>query len=316
MKSLNRLFIFASIILFVSSCKKEVTPAPIVNPKPDTTSDNTGSFRLMSVERRNDDSSLVYSYGFQYDASGRITRIFSPANNPQVTMATISYNGNEAVFAHPAVNPLPGIYSTDTIRFTLDSDNKALKRIEYSYLQNDDTLGSLPIKTYIFDTTAYEYDAAGLLLKETRGLRDSTIWIINGVISMNNNLHNTITNHHISGGNVVGINQVSVTTPGNFTEEKNVSFEYSNAYPNNAAFSNPAVMNEMNFFYDWPLNNSYKNMPDKMTSETINKDGSGNILHTSNTDYTLGLAFDKNGFLTTYFDSNYTGGKWYYLYSK
>lgn len=319
MKSLNLLFAFASIILFVSSCKKENTttsPSPIVNPKPDTTSDSTVKFRLMSVERRTDDSTLVYSFGFQYDSSGRITRVFSPENNPQGTIATISYNGVEAVFAHPVTSPLPGIYSTDTIRFTMNSDNKALIRIEHSYLQNDDTLGTHPIKSYTFDTTVYEYDAAGLLAKETREVRDSTIWINNGVTSMTNDLHNTITNHQISGGNVVGINQISVTTPGNQTEEKNVTFEYGKAYPNNAALSNPAIMNEMNLFYDWPLNNGYKNMPDNMTSETIDKDGSGNIINTSNSTYILGLTFDKNQYLATYFDSNYTGGKWYYLYSK
>jgi hypothetical protein len=307
MKSLNLLLSFACIFLFVSSCKKENST------KPDTNSDSNVKTRLMSIERRKDDSSLVYSYGFQYDSSGRITRIFSPEDNPQGIMATISYNGNDAVFSHPASNPLPGIYGMDTIWFTLDSDNKALKRIEYNYQENDDTFPGHPIKSYTYDTTVYEYDGAGLLAKETRDERDSTIWINNGVTTTYNNLHTTINTHQISGGNVVGINQVSV---GNPTVEKNVSFEYNNAYPNNVALSNPAIMNEMNIFYDWPLNNGYKNMPDKMTSETINRDGSGNIINTSSTTYLLGLSFDKNGYLATYFDSNYTGGKWYYIYNK
>lgn len=319
MKSLNRLFIPACFILFISSCKKEnttTTPPPVVNPNPDTTTVVTGKLRLLSVERRKDDSSLVYSFGFLYDATGRITRIFSPENNPAGIMATISYNGNQAVFAHPVSSPFPGILSTDTIRFTLDSDNKAFKRIEFVYYQNDDTLGSHIMKQFTYDTTAYEYNAAGLLTKETREVRDSTIFINNGVISMTSTLRNIISNHQISNGNVVAINQVSVTTPGNQTEEKNISFEYTNAYPNNAAFSNPAIMNEMNLFYDWPLNNGYKNMPDRMTSAIVEKDGLGNVLNTSGSNYTLDLAFDKNGYLSTYFDSNFTGGKWYYLYGK
>jgi hypothetical protein len=317
MKSLN-LFILAGFILFASSCKKESTttntPPPVVNPTPDTT--NTSKYRLMAVERRKDDSTLVYSIGFQYDASGRITRVFSPENNPQGILATIKYNGNEAVFSHPASNPLPGIFSTDTIWFTLDSENKALKRIEHVYTQNDDTLGSHPLRDYSFDTTTYEYNASGQLQKATQQLRDSTIWINNSVISMTNVLYSSIINHQISGGNVVAINKVTLATPGNNHSEKNVSFEYNNSYANNVAFSNPAIMNEMNLFYEWPLNNNYKNMPDKMTVETFGIDNLGNKFNSISATYLLGLTFDKNGYLGSYFDSNYTGGKWYYLYSK
>ncbi|HSZ33166.1 MAG TPA: hypothetical protein VK772_07635 [Puia sp.] len=314
MKSLKLLLSFAGIILFISSCKKENTTNNVVNPKTDSSSDSNAKYRLMSVERRKDDSSLIYSYGFQYDSSGRITRIFSPENNPQGIMATISYNGNEAVYAQPATNPYPGVYGADTIWFTLDSDNKALKRIEFNLVQNDSP-GGIPT-TYTFDTTVYEYDAAGLLAKETRAERDSVIWNNNGMITISNNVHHTITNHQISGGNVIEKDQVSVNPPGSPNQETSTTFEYSSAYPDNVALSNPAIMNEMNMFYDWPLNNGYKNMPDKMTSETINKDASGNIINTSSTTYLLSLSFDKNGYLATYFDSNYTGGKWYFLYSK
>ncbi len=317
MKYLQLPFVLVSCMLFVLSCKKENTKTPsTIDPKPDTIPDNTAPLRLMSLQRVNDDSTVLTVLSFLYDGSGRVTGI-STGSNSGTSMTKISYNGNQAVYAHPASNPFPGIYSTDTILFTIDSHNRALKRIEYSYFENDDTASTPHIfKTFISDTTTYEYDTAGLLTKETRVVKDSTLWIDNGAIHLNLYLHNTIANYHNSEGNIVEIDQHTVTAPGNQTEDKKVTFVYNNAYHNHAALTNPAVMNEMNLFYDWPLNDAYKNMPDKMTTDIVDKDGTGNIVYTKNSVYTLDLAFDANGYLDTYFDSNSAGGKWHYLYSR
>ena len=320
MKPLIRLFVSTGIFLFVTACQKQntTTSTPVVIQNPDTTSIDTGKYRLTAFEERSDDGSFVYHVGFEYDASGRIIRSFSSNNNGAPdTNFTVTYSGNEAMLLKPVVQmPEIGIYSTDTVRFTLDADNKALKRVGYSYLQNDDSSGGLPIRTYTYDTTVYEYDATGLIKKQTQGKRDSIIWIVSGIKSVTNTLISSVADYTVSDGNVVGMSQVSIRATDNQVVEKTVSFEYSNAYPNHAGLTNPAILKELNIFYDWPLNNNYKNIPERIVSKTIYKDANGTIVNTIDSTNPMSMIFDANGYLTTMIDPAFPNSKWYYTYSK
>jgi hypothetical protein len=300
----------------IPSCNKEVSNTNNNNNTQDTTTQDPAKIYLTAIEQRSDDSSFVYHLGFEYDAAGRIIRCSSHTNNSvPVTNFTVTYNGNQALYAKP-IFQMPGLLSTDTILFTLDANHKAIKRLEMNYQENDDTTGSHPIRTYTYDTTSYEYDATGLLQKETRGKRDSITWITSGSSSVTNTYISSITDHTISNGNVTGESKVAIRSTDNEREETTLSFEYNNAYANKSDFNNAAILGELNLFYAWPLNNGYKNMPEKINTSTVYKDSNGNIFNTISSTNSMSLTFSANGYLATMFDPAYPTGRWYYIYNK
>ena len=99
-----------------------------------------GTYYLASIEERSDDSSFVNHTGFEYDNSGRITSFFATPTfeGDNYRSDKITYNGNEAVMILTIPPyPFPGLHSADTIWFTMDNDNKALKRIHYHFDEDD-----------------------------------------------------------------------------------------------------------------------------------------------------------------------------------
>jgi YD repeat-containing protein len=316
MNILSRLFIPAGFLLFASACQKQntisPTPTPIIQ-NPDTTKTDSVKFHLAAFDERSDDSSFINYTGFEYDASGRIIRGFS---YNLATIFTVTYNGNEALMLLniPDIG-IPGLYNTDTIRFTLDADNNALKRVHYHYLHDDGSSGSQPLTEYVYDTTDYEYDAAGLLKRETVRSRDSSIRNISGSISISNSYVDRVADFTVTDGNVTEIK--SVWSQNNQTVEKTTTFEYSNAYPNHARLTNPAILMELHMFYDWPMNDKYKNIPENVVNKTVYTDAGGTVLNTIETSNPMSLLYGTDGYLTTLIDPAFPSNiKFYFRYSK
>ncbi len=309
----------AFICIMFSACQKQSVNPPVVLNKTDSTPVTTGgTYYLASIEERSDDSSFVNHTGFEYDNSGRITGFFATPTfeGDNFTFDKITYNGNEAVMILTIPPyPLPGLHSADTVWFTLDNDNKALKRIHYHFDEDDGSSGTSPFWQYIYDTTNYEYDAAGLIKRETVSSKNINMNNLSGYPDTTSSYGIKIKDYTVLNGNVVG--RTSTWFSNNQTVEETITYEYNNAYPNNLLMTNPAVLMECNLFYGWPINPKYKNIPEKITNTTVYKDASGAVVNTTDTSNSLSFTYDANGHMATMTDPAFPPNiKWYFTYGK
>ncbi len=319
MKNPFLLLIPAFICIMFSACQKQNVTPPVVLNKTDSTPVTTGgTYYLASIEERSDDSSFVNHTGFEYDTSGRITSFFATPTfeGDNYVSDKITYNGNEAVMIltiPPA--PFPGLHTADTVWFTMGNDNKALKRIHYHFDEDDGSSGTSPFWQYIYDTTNYEYDAAGLIKRETLSSKQININIVVGKPDTTNYSRILTKDYTVLNGNVVG--RTSTWFSNNQTVEETITYEYNNAYPNNLLMTNPAVLMECNLFYGWPINPKYKNIPEKITNTTVYKDASGAVVNTTESSNSLSFTYDANGHMATMTDPAFPPNiKWYFTYGK
>ena len=319
MKNPFLLLIPAFICILFSACQKQNVTTPVVNNKTDSTPVTGGTYYLASIEERSDDSSFVNHTGFEYDNSGRITGFFAtPAfEGDNNTFDKITYNGNEAVMILTIPPfPFPGIHSADTVWFTMGNDNKALKRIHYHFDEDDGSSGtSSPWWQYIYDTTNYEYDAAGFIKREMLASKQININIVVGKPDTASSYGIKIKDYTVLNSNVVG--RTSTWFSNNQTVEETITYEYNNAYPNNLLMTNPAVLMECNLFYGWPINPKNKNIPEKISNTTVYKDASGAVVNTTVSSNSLSFTYDANGHMATMTDPAFPANiKWYFTYGK
>jgi hypothetical protein len=286
---MKRLACILTLLVFLS-CKKSKDPDDI---------------RLQTVESIDHMGNPVYTK-FNYDHKRRITSItYNEANKQPVTLATISYNGNEAVLlSHSETDP--SMNQTTEVRLIFDGTGKLLKRIEYTYKVKKN-FAVKPAEEFRYDTLVYEYDAAGLLKKTTGNRRDS-LWIQPDYTIKRQFI--STADYTNTGNNLTASDEYvtypyttttgGVTTLSGGSSEYHREFKYTKAFPNGADFKNAAVLNEYKFyFYDRLLNSNYKNMPDQVVINNIDRDLNGTVIFTGKGTVDMDRIYNAKGFLST-----------------
>jgi hypothetical protein len=310
MKHVTALCRVVAFMLLLSSCQKQ------------NSTNNTSPEQLHLIAIEMASANGIYHLSLDYDANGRIIKGSSSFNNssPQ-TNFTVAYNNSEVLFAKPNFD-IPGFFATDTLRFILNSNRLPTKRTE-NIFQESKAPQAIPQRSFIFDTTYYEYDAAGLLSKETHTVRDTT-WKNNGSIITANQKTTAVTNYTTVNGNVTTVNKTTLTiattysngtsSSGYGNQEVTRTFEYGTNYPNKTDFTNTLLLNEFNLFKTWPLNEGYKNLPEKITTVTVEKDATGAVKSTTTSTDVMVAAFDSKGWLSTITDPAYQNAITSFIY--
>ena len=259
--------------------------------------------RLQRTEATSYNGGLVTTE-YKYDGQSRITSILKKKDSAAATvMVTISYSGNEAVLvSFPDTDP--SYTQQKEVRYLLDADGKPSKRFSFTLLTSKSGPGNYSLD-YRNDTTSYEYDAGSLLVKSIRRYRDS-LWFPSGksilttatftitFINSNGNLVSTdeyVT--YLRTDNQGGVPSVS----GGSSEYKN-AFEYSKSFPNNADFKNAFVLNEYLDYYQVPVNERYKNMPDRIQIDNRDWDLNGNVIFKATGGFDMKRVYNEQGLLS------------------
>ena len=92
------------------------------------------------------------------------------------------------------------------------------------------------------------------------------------------------------------------------------TLSYDKAYPNKTDFSNQVVLSKLINLSPFYFDNKYLLLPNKVSTHMVEKDGSGQVISTTdqleNYDYTYGV----NGLVYSKLNQNSTEGKVYYSY--
>ena len=264
--------------------------------------------RLKEVRTVNDGK--TFRTFIEYDAAGRITRVDRQVDDePRVTDFDVIYFGNEIILIDDPVSNV-NTEIRDSIRFLLNADKTVSKRIAFTYFEVKGPTYP-PQRTYTYDTTSYQYDAAGLILKEIRSIYDST-WFNNGAVTTTSYTTSGVAVHTIDQGKLVSVNYSSNTsivgrTPTNIylyntSSTKTQAFEYADAFPNKTDFSNAAILNELYLFSALPMIGKYTLLPSKYSSTSTDTDPNGTV--TSSDSYTRNYQFRYNlyGFVSKSWD--------------
>ena len=179
-----------------------------------------------------------------------------------------------------------------------------------------------PQRTYTYDTTLYEYDAAGLPTKEIYTKKDST-WFNIGQVATYFYFTSGVTTYTSSNGNITSSNYsdkmtLTTTLPTNtFTQFRTntttKTFQYTKSFPNNTDFSNSAVLKELNIFTDLPFGSHSPYLPSMVTSASVQKDGNGVIMSTDDFSNTYDFSYNAFRFVSSRVDAF---SKVKYLYGK
>jgi hypothetical protein len=283
--------LFAGMIVFFVfplSCKKND-----VNPD---------EVRLVALEST--DSTGTYKTVFDLDDLGRIIKVHE-SGAPQVAIMNVVYQNNQIIITQPQTNN-DAITTIDSVVLIINADNRVQKRIATSFLETKPPL-NLPQRTYIYDTTIYEYDGAGLLNKETYRQRDST-WFNPGQVQIFLSIRNGMSTYVNSNGNVMSTNSNLESTSSTYqngtlytskhTIMSNTSFEYAKGYANKTDFRNAAVLDELNLL-QIHFNRNYKNLPDKIKRSSEEKDERGTIVSSNATNSDIVVTYNSYGFITS-----------------
>jgi hypothetical protein len=291
---------FLAVLVCLASCKKD---KEVINP------DDVRIIKTKSVGPNND-----VTYGsFDYDQQGRITKYSGYTNTqPPTAYQEISYSGNnEVIIKEPGVNN-SSLISTAETRYIINAQNRPLKKIHTEVLEFF-APANIPQKTFINDTTVYEFDGAGLLLKTTRSRRDSIRSQSSPVNwQVNIDLTSSVANYTNTSGNVTKIitrenivNRVYNSISGlssKQTVDEEIIYAYDKNYVNKTDFKNALILTELNIPYIeyYPLNALYKNAPNKIAITTVRKDENGNPISSGSvaTNYLAG--FNGYGFLSSF----------------
>lgn len=310
MKQNTALLSLLSLLFFIA-CKKEEVQA------------NTDDIRLKEIETIYRDGQKGYET-IEYDASGRISKISSRLNNgPVLSLFDVTYSNNEIRLIYLQSNTAAK-KTSDTIWLVLDNKQRILQRRSHRYLAVV-SLQEPPQNRYTYDTTNFEYDAAGLLKKQNWSLRDS-LWSNNGMIRIYNTYATSTTNYTIQGDKVVNANvsgnrEIQLRHSGslsisNYSHTSKHTYHYTKAYPFKTDFSNAAVLNEMNFFNSVGFSKSHAFIPNMIETSAEDKDGNGTI--TSSDNYTINQHYTYNsyGFIASRTDDSNPGRITNYIYTK
>ena len=303
-------------LVSTSACKKD---KPVVNPD---------EVRLTGLDTKVNGGTSTLHISFVYDPNGKIRQITSRLDNaasPNI-LYNVLYNANnpnEIVVAVPAIVTI-GNEITDTTRLFVDGNNMVTKKIRFAF-EGYKAPQNLPKRTYTFDTTTYEYDGAGLLIKETRGGIDST-WFNPGIVETTNirtTGESAYTNTNGDLKKVISLNHTTTTTRvGSNTiieirgSSSNFSLQYNQLYPNKTDFKNAAVLNQLNLFAGLPMNKNYQHLPSytQLIYQELDQNGGTISGYTSFSNNQF--AYNYYGFVESKIDAAAPQGKVTYVYSQ
>jgi len=291
MKKFAFLFALSAVCVFISpGCNKG---SPFIPDAP----------HLTSVQIKSDRDTTRYDY--EYDGSGRVSRILTTQNNqPRTTFYDIRYNGNEIILTQSGLST-PDHNLRDTIHLFTDGNNQVLKRIKKQFSEYTGPNHN-PQRSWHYDTTTYEYNADGLLMKSIRSSYDTT-WYNPGSPRTTVVRSLATTTHTINDGNLVqtkeitNIAQVERTTTDVFFDNRSTeltkNFRYNLSYLNKTDFSNAAVLSEVNWFSQIPFNKKYRNLPNHIDVVLILKDQNGSVNGSLSTQFSYQYTYNANGFI-------------------
>ena len=306
---MKRQFVFFSLITFtisVVACKKDKQFKP-------------EEVRLVGADVYSDNG--VQHEIIDYNADGKITKIsFQFNNDAPKTRFGVSYSGNEIIIVEPPViNNATEL--RDTVRLQLNPNGTISKRIHSSFFEVKPPTAEAQ-RTYVKDTTLYQYDIEGLLARKTLSMQDST-WTTNPAVPPTS----VIFTHEITDYTVANRNLTSASTTRNtlivartptrvYTSTNsgsiNTVFEYSKAYPNKTDFSNAAILDELDLFTLRPMYKEYSLLPTKLTESYTDKDQNGAVI--SSGTYSTDYIFEYNFFGLVSSVRNSTDPNWKITY--
>ena len=260
-------------------------------------------------------------FSLEYDGTNRISRVnYKIGNAPQQVLYNITYSFNQILLAAPPINDA-SIALSDSIFIGIDASNR-IANTARRYFKNAKA-ETYPQRTYQNEIVKYEYDGTGLLIKQIRNLEDSTITNFGYLEIRITRTTDTVIRAHSAGNLSTVTDNRTVTsivrTPTNETlqvsrAEFTNTLSYDRAYPNKADFSNQSVLSKLINLSPFQFDNKYLLLPNKVSTHTVEKDGSGQVIGTSdqveNYDYTYG----KNGLVYSKLNQNSTEGKVFYSY--
>jgi hypothetical protein len=266
---------------------------------------NPDEVRLLALETT--DTSQTYRTVFDYDNLGRIIKVHFESSPPQTVIMNIVYQGNEILIT-PSPSTSSYASAIDSVILFMDAANRVQKRIAYSFFEIMPP--GYPQRTYNCDTSLYQYNAAGLLQKETSNHRDSTWFNQLGDIQTWTNIISKVSDYENTDGNLTSIKSMEYEVTYSHQHGTNyiwkssidniTSFEYTKRYPNKTDFSNATVLSELGYLnLQIPLNKNYKNLPDKVTIISTSRDQSGVITFFDNHSFGFSLKYNSYGFLSS-----------------
>ncbi|MBO9204723.1 MULTISPECIES: hypothetical protein [Niastella] len=251
-------------IISLDSCKKDSdNQSEQQQPVGDTTR------VVKTIYTHSSSSSTPETTYYEYDKSGRIVALKDSAD--ATYYFNISYSGDEAIIQQSPAEP--GNFSF-TARYKLNSNRLPVQRIGVEYM--NEMTATYPTFQVHADTTNYEYNAAGLLVKATGNHFDTT-WRTSSVASTRRPYTISYTNQD---GKLMAIKITAVEyygytqtggTPNKSTVniEENYSFEYTKNYPNKVDSINAWLFVEAGVLYgDNAPTIKYAYLHDKMNHST------------------------------------------------
>jgi hypothetical protein len=281
---------------------------------------NPEEVRLIGWEFKADNGDM-HRFTISYDGADRISRFSTSLNNQsQKTLFTVIYSANEAIMVRFPPSD-PSLTIADTIRLILDGTGRPLDRIEHNFAEFSSP--HPPQRSYKYDTIHYEYDGVGLLIKETRVYRDTT-WFNPGVIETSVTTLTGMRNYSSAGENIVAHSTTSSSSSvtrrlGNIytsgrSSESTVSFEYKQDYQNKTDFTNAAILKELHFWGDVAFDKSNINIPEKITTASIEKDQNGAVISSQNSTQNFLFTYNSYGFVSSVADPANPNSKTIFLY--
>ena len=302
----NALFLLTVILIFTVSCQK----ATYVK------SGDNGQLTGYRMEIGAD----TFNYKFFYNSDDKIASIMYRKNNEQYkNLWHIRYDSNEILMM--CEESSASIIIRDTLRITIDGSNKVTKRIQSHFYQDQSLANATISRTH--ETNYYQYDAAGLIIKEIRRSSDSTYYYL-GTGSLVGGRSTEVLDYTNSNGKIVSISQQSRDTSisGNVQiRETIVTFDYEKAYANKTDFSNEATLSPIHIFFPYPMDNQYTHLPEKINFNVVKKDKNGIVTSSSSYSYLYDFSYDSTGHIIGKTTSNTqlqgpAPAKWTYYYRK
>jgi len=260
---------------------------------------------------------------FVYDNNNRIVEAKLPSLE-FTTTATVSYEPG-MIFINPIYESVyiqpPNKRSTQ-ITYSIAGNGLPLLRTSYDSVENSDNGSPAYVhRDYIYDTTHYIYNAAGLITKKIYTKKDS-YFDPGGNPQIIIDITQSESDYAYSGGflsNVSKNTQMSTTTfsivnnTTAFNKQSQLEtwvFEDSRHFPNKWDYKNQVVVNELGFlpdiFINGDINKNNSDLPFDYVYSKITKDENGNTSTTGSNRKTFDFSYsgsfmsstDENGTLT------------------
>ena len=297
---------FVFLLIVFTGCKKNDIPV-------------TGDFHLV---RATIVGGWPYKAEFGYDASGRLLKQTVSNNaNDAVVMTHFNYTGNEIAISYP---DNPSFIQQDT-RYLVDAQNRPAKRVYHDEDSYNSEFG--PQKQFRSETTDYEYDANGYLIRQTGIFKDSTSYYPSaaGILTVTLEVNTYIVIHEIADGNLKSIKKttqqnIQLLQGGIYSRQQTIEettvFSYDKNYPNHFDFANAFLLNEAKVlpFTSYFPDLRFSNYPNKAVTTKVTKDASGTIISTETSTKEYNLTFNTNGYLLSNIFDPQT--KLVYMYSR